>query len=146
MDSTTSFPPAAGLSRTFEEVEALDRAGRDAMLRELVQLFRGEGARILRDMRVAIVSGDTEQLQRLAHTLKGSAGAVSGHAVALAARDLEVIAGQSNAVATEQALDTLESEFRRLLAAFAESPTLKPIAVGGPTFPDLGIADHGGTP
>lgn len=146
MDTTVSSRPETGPPKVFDEAEALDRAGSESMLQELVQLFRGEGARILHELRDAAATGDLELLKRLAHTLKGSAGAVAGHAVALAARDLEGIAGGSSAAATGQALDTLEAEFRRLLAAFAEAPTLKPIAAGGRTIPDVGSADNGESP
>ena len=146
MDSTDSSPPETGPPMVFDEAEALDRAGSESMLQELVQLFRGEGARILHELRDAAATGNPEVLQRLAHTLKGSAGAVSGHAVARAARDLEVIAGRSSAVETDQALDALELEFHRLLAAFAEAAALKPLAAGGHSIPDVGVAGNGESP
>ncbi len=146
MDSTDSSPPETGPPMVFDEAEALDRAGSESMLQELVQLFRGEGARLLRELRDAATSEDTEALKRLAHTLKGSAGAVAGHAVAHAARDLEIIAGRSSAVETDQALGALELEFHRLLAAFAEAAALKPLAAGGHSIPNVGVADNGESP
>jgi two-component system sensor histidine kinase/response regulator len=112
----------------FDQAEALDRAGDDTLLWELVQLFREESVRLLLELRGAAAKGDAVELQRLAHTLKGSAATVAAHAVSQAARDVEMVARSDSLRESAETMAVLEQEMSRLLPVLEAATILKPAA------------------
>jgi PAS domain S-box-containing protein len=102
----------------------LDRAGvltrldndRD-LVREVVNLFRGDRPRLQSALRQAAAEGNTAELARVGHTLRGAAGNLSAPAVVQASQALEA-AGRAGLteearaaqVKLERELDRLEQE------------------------------------
>jgi HPt (histidine-containing phosphotransfer) domain-containing protein len=105
---------STGHDETFREAEFLDIVQGDRMLAiELAQLFLDDLEPRMEEIRAAIRSGDPRRLRSAAHTLKGSAGSVSGARVAASALALEVL-GRSGKI------DGAEGLFTELTAAGAD--------------------------
>jgi len=88
-----------------------------ALVRQLAQLFAEDAPRRLQGIDRALESGDFEEVVRIAHTLKGSAGSVCGRTAALAAAAVGSAARARDATATRQGLETLRVEMERLQRA-----------------------------
>ncbi len=109
--------------RVLDVEYALNRAGGDrVLLRELAFLFLGEYPKQLMTLAAAVASGDTDEVSRSAHTLKGSVvnfGAVEAvHALA----SLEQAGRNRNRAECPAALAELErvlAQLRVELAALA---------------------------
>ncbi len=57
----------------MDRAAVLERVEGDVeLLRQLVELFREDSARHLRDLRAALERGDAKAIERSAHALKGS--------------------------------------------------------------------------
>ena len=108
--------PSAAPAPAFDRRAALDRlAGDEALLFEMIDLFRAEGPRLLQEIRDALANGDAPGVRGAAHGLKGAAGYVGGTGVATAARLIEQLAEANDLSAVPAALETLEAELSRLL-------------------------------
>jgi len=86
----------------FERQMSFDRE----TMAEIIRLYKGETARQLAELEKAIGDGESQQVRKLAHTLKGSFGAVC--------------ALRAGALAHEIELAAVESNFSRALAMFQE--------------------------
>lgn len=90
-------------------------AGDEALVNEVLELFRQEAEALIADVRVAVKAGDALTIKRSAHRLKGALVSLGARPSVEAARALE-IAGTSGDVAGCKALfDRLESELARLM-------------------------------
>jgi HPt (histidine-containing phosphotransfer) domain-containing protein len=69
------------------------------------------------DLRAALAAGDASRLQRVAHTLKGSADVLGATAVVEAAQSLELIGRDQAMDQADAGLEQLELEVNRLLRA-----------------------------
>jgi PAS domain S-box-containing protein len=105
-----------------DEKEILDRAqileqtGANAeTLKEIVELFAVESAKLMKRIRDAITSEDTSELQRAAHTLRGSIRVFGAERPAAAALRLETMGRDENLVDAEQAWQVLVKEIERLM-------------------------------
>ena len=107
-------PPAA----PFDLEEAIGRVGGDrALLAEVAGLFLLEAGTLVGDVRSAVEAEDGERLARAAHRLRGS---VLTFAAAPAAEATNVLEAMGRAGALEgaaDALEGLEAEVERLVAA-----------------------------
>lgn len=101
---------------------ALSRVGGDAeLLKEIAVLFLGEYPKMLDELRAAAGRGDANQLERTAHSLKGSVSNFGAGAVVEAARKLEAM-GRARQIeeaapligALESALTALARELQAL--------------------------------
>jgi signal transduction histidine kinase/DNA-binding response OmpR family regulator len=102
------FDPGAALARVGGSTEAL---------RELMDVFRTDSARLLDDIRLALDSGDAVGLRAAAHTLKGMVSFFDAAAATEAAYHLERL-GESGVVAGgEGAAALLAAEVGRISAA-----------------------------
>ncbi len=81
----------------------------DAEMAELIELFVAEMPERICSLRSAFEQAATEDLQRLAHQLKGAAPGYGYPAIGVAAADLEEAAKQA------RALDDLRAELDELL-------------------------------
>jgi HPt (histidine-containing phosphotransfer) domain-containing protein len=63
---------------------------------EIIHLYIGETARQLADLEKLIADEESQKVQKLAHTLKGSFGAVCAHRAMALAREIELAAAQSD--------------------------------------------------
>jgi two-component system sensor histidine kinase/response regulator len=104
-----------------DEKETLDRdkilertAANEETLKEIVDLFVTESAKLMRRIRNAITNEDASELQRAAHTLKGSIRIFGAERAAAAALQLETIGRDKNLADAEQACQALVKEVERL--------------------------------
>jgi CheY-like chemotaxis protein len=104
-----------------EEKEILDRdrileqiGGSAETLNEIVELFAAESAKLMTRIRGAITNEDTSELQRAAHTLKGSIRIFGAERPAEAALRLETMGRDKNLLDAEQAWQVLVKEIERL--------------------------------
>jgi two-component system sensor histidine kinase/response regulator len=95
----------------------------DELIRDVVDLFLADHVDILGAMRAAIPAGDFEQVQRVAHTIKGAASNLSAPGVVGAADALEELCERRNGALIVPAFHRLTSEVERLTAALAELRT-----------------------
>jgi HPt (histidine-containing phosphotransfer) domain-containing protein len=101
--------------------EAIDRdrlleyaGGSAETLRELVQLFAVECPKLMNRIRDAITRNDASELQRAAHTLKGSIQVFGAARPAEAALRLETIGRSGDPAGAEEAWSALTEEIERL--------------------------------
>jgi CheY-like chemotaxis protein len=93
----------------------LERTGaNEETLKEIVELFVTESAKLMERIRVAITNSDASELQRAAHTLKGSIRIFGAERAAVAALQLETIGRDKNMNDAEQAWQVLVKEIERL--------------------------------
>jgi two-component system, sensor histidine kinase and response regulator len=125
--------PKADLDRTplpavVNRAAALDRLGGDAdLFAEVADLFRADSPGLLDELRRAIATADAPTVQRVAHSLKGSAGYVGGEPASAAAHKLELIGATGDLTAAPAVLDELFGEVARLTAVLAtELPPVLP--------------------
>ncbi|MFZ1324995.1 MAG: ATP-binding protein [Candidatus Contendobacter sp.] len=98
---------------------ALNRIGGNAtLLAKVVGLFRQTEAESAQRIRAALAAGDTDLAQRLAHTLKSTAGTVGALRLQAAARAIEMAVREGSAL-DEAALAELDSAHAEALAALA---------------------------
>ncbi|MEN3335651.1 MAG: hypothetical protein V7641_5016 [Blastocatellia bacterium] len=87
------------------------------LLQHLIKLFLAELPSYLSEMREAAARGDSERLERTAHTLKGSVSIFHASSVVEAAHRLEMVGRQDNLATAEEALAALEHELAWLKPA-----------------------------
>jgi two-component system sensor histidine kinase/response regulator len=108
---------ATGEGSGFDGADVLGRVEGDLdLLSEIVTLFESESRRMVAEMKLALTSGDSGGLRRIAHTLKGSASSLGGTGVARAAAVLERMGRDKLLTGGEACLATLERELVRLEA------------------------------
>jgi len=110
-----------GKLRLDDEVEPvdssaiLDRLGGDAqLLSELIAIHLNQSPSLLAAARRALQEKDGQELARVAHTIKGSAGNFLAHATVAMAEQLETLADQGDFPRAQQTLSALEGESERL--------------------------------
>lgn len=102
---------------TFNREIALDRVGGDEELfREVAQLYMNEYASIVDQIQSAIRAGSASDLQRSAHTLKGSLGTLGAEQAAAQALRLEMMGRLQDMTDASTAL----CELHRVLESFHE--------------------------
>ena len=106
---------------TLDRDQILERTGGNAeTLKEIVELFAAESAKLMKRMRDAIKNEDPSGLQRTAHTLKGSVRIFGAERAAAAALRVEMIGRHKNLVGAENALAELAGEVDRLMPMLTE--------------------------
>lgn len=94
--------------------------GNRELLADLVQLFRTEGPRLVREMRDAIATSDAAVLRRAAHTLAGNARMFSAPKLAETAREVERVAVAGDLANASQRLPEIEAAVGDLCSGLAE--------------------------
>jgi len=118
-----SQPP--GPQDTDQDVIDRDRlleyaGGSAEAMKELVDLFAVECPKLMKAVRETIDRNAASDLQRAAHTLKGSILIFGARRPAEAALRLETMGREGNLTGVEQAWSTLGKEVERLLAMLAD--------------------------
>jgi signal transduction histidine kinase/CheY-like chemotaxis protein len=120
--SSEASPVRPSKPASFDEEELLARVGgREDIRREVIDLFLGDGPRLVNVIREHLADGNVAGLCRAAHTLKGSAGNFGARGVVAAAQELENQAGHEDLTASRRLLATLEAEIGKLLTELAAS-------------------------
>lgn len=108
--------------RRFDRAAFLSRVGGDdALVAEVIALFRDDCPRALDAIRTATTAGDAPAVQRAAHALKGAAGSLSAGPVTEVARQLEAVAQSGDLSRASSLCDQLDREAARLLSALEAS-------------------------
>lgn len=110
-------PPEAPLDR---DVALKRTGGKPEVLGKIAQLFLAEGPRLLGDIRRALTDQKCADLERAAHTLKGSADLFGAEAVVDAAWRLETMGREQDLAGADDACTSLKRELERLMAALTE--------------------------
>jgi signal transduction histidine kinase/DNA-binding response OmpR family regulator len=118
-------PQETAANDVFDRASLLARIdGDETLLQELIGLFLEDAPQRLDHLRDALVDDDPQQLERIAHTLKGAAGNVCAHRTFEAAKRLERLAKMGDVLKTTDAFTDLEMEITRLqtmLSAYIET-------------------------
>ena len=111
----------------FDREVALAQVDGDLdLLSELATIFMEEASELLIDMRRSIIGRDSKTLERLAHTMKGSARTLGAGAVAEVAFQLELHTREGSFSGAAAACDSLQGELTRLDGALAPVKRLAP--------------------
>ncbi len=89
-------------------------------LKEIVELFATESAKLMKRIQDAIAIQDASGLQRAAHTLKGSIRVFGAERAATVAQRLEKLGNDKNFDGAEEVWALLAEEVERLLPMLAE--------------------------
>jgi CheY-like chemotaxis protein len=105
----------AGRSPAYDRVAAVAQlAGDEQLFRELASIFVEQYPRSLEQLRSARAAADAAQVQRLAHTLKGSVATFCAREVLEVIRDLEAAGCAGDLAAIDRSLPVLQEELQRL--------------------------------
>jgi len=100
---------------------ALKRTGgKPKILGQVAHLFLEEGPRLLGDVRRALTDQNCTELERAAHTLKGSADLFGAQALVDAAWQLETMGREKTLAGADDACTALRRELERLMPALTE--------------------------
>ncbi len=97
--------------------------GKEEFLKELVQLFLDESAKMFDELRAALDEKNAKTIQRTAHTLKSSLKALGAMPVAQLAERLETIGRENRLDDADEAAALLREKFEQLkpeLIAFVD--------------------------
>jgi len=98
----------------------LDRfEGDQDLLREIIGLFLEDCPRRVSEMRDALARGDSEALQHVAHSIRGSVGNFAAAAAVDAAVQLETMGRTGDMAHADEACAALERQIALLIAALA---------------------------
>ena len=100
---------------TIQNLVELDDGGH-GLLSEMIEIFREDTPRRIRDILAAIADGNAEELSRTAHALKGGSGALGAHALRILAADLEALGREGATEAGPDLHGRLEGTFQATLA------------------------------
>jgi len=114
--SQTQDNAIADEKEILDRDQILEQTGANAeTLKEIVELFAVESAKLMKRIRDAITSEDTSEMQRAAHMLRGSIQIFGAERPAAAALRLETMGREENLVDAEQAWQVLVKEVERLM-------------------------------
>lgn len=106
--------PAPG-EPVFDRADLLDRLGGDeALLREIVTVFREERQGMQRAIHEACAQGTSSDLERVAHSMKGALLNLSAPRAASIARRLEEQGSRGDLTGCAELLPQLDVELERL--------------------------------
>jgi HPt (histidine-containing phosphotransfer) domain-containing protein len=91
--------------------------GSTGLLAEMTALFRDDTPQRIQDLAAAAARGDAGTFSRVAHALKGGAGALGATGMRGAAAELEALGHEGSVDASPDLRDRLDELFRRSLAA-----------------------------
>ena len=114
--SSEAFAAKEPVSGVLDGAAALERVDGDSeLLEELVRLFTEESAKTLAELEQALNAQDGQQLERLAHTLKGCASNLGALVVPETARKLEEQAHSQNWESAAGLVRSLRNDIERLI-------------------------------
>jgi HPt (histidine-containing phosphotransfer) domain-containing protein len=93
--------------------------GDEALVKEVLGLFRAEAEGLLRDVENAVASADSQALKRTAHRLKGALVSLAAGPTTDCARALEVCGGSGPIDQAPALFAQLKLEMSRLLREIA---------------------------
>jgi HPt (histidine-containing phosphotransfer) domain-containing protein len=94
--------------------------GDQRLLHELVEIFVDDGPKRLEALRTAMTSSDAQQLEHIAHSLRGSAAILGAARLQKAALALEETAREGRVEHKAQLVTEVADELVRVMAFFAD--------------------------
>ncbi len=108
------------MSKIFDQEASLVRMGNDhELFQEMVGLLKADAPPLLAALRSALREGDTQRLQRAAHTLKGLAANFGAERAVADASNVEKLAKAPQSSGVPAAIAKLEESVDELVAALA---------------------------
>jgi two-component system sensor histidine kinase/response regulator len=102
----------------FDQGQALEYSGGDKeLLQEIARMYLEDGPSRLGEIREGLEKGDMSVVERAAHKLRGSLGALAAPLATKAAQELESLAAASDLSNIERAVAALDVEVARLRPA-----------------------------
>jgi len=115
--STSPRPATDEQEPLFNREETLKRVGGSMeLLREITELLRSNCPNMLDAVRRAIEEANAEQLERAAHTLKGSVANFGAGPVYQTARALEMMGREGNLSPAHEMFETLKKQLEQLIS------------------------------
>jgi two-component system, sensor histidine kinase and response regulator len=115
------------MNTSAQDTEVIDRAvildrvgGDEDLLREITAIFLEEYPALIEEIRTAVGNQDAEQLERAAHTLKGSVANFGAQAATQAAYRLEGMGRRGELHGSGSAFEELVSRFEQLHPALEQ--------------------------
>ena len=106
---------------TLDELRSYaDGDDADAVLLDLIRTFFDGAAQHVDELREALRAHDAARIERIAHTLKGSAGTLGAKRVARLCRNLEEFAREEGLPADDSVIEEIHREVERLRSALRE--------------------------
>lgn len=121
-DSTPSPPSGAAIDEATLERLREDLGGDDS-LRPLIASFLGEAAMLLKELAMALSSGEAAQAQRANHTLESTSLTFGASRLAALARECEALRKDGRLSEVSARLPRLELLFAAVQAALAPTTT-----------------------
>jgi HPt (histidine-containing phosphotransfer) domain-containing protein len=113
------FTPDHASDSVLDVVQALERMEGDReLLEELAHLFTDEWPKSVAEIEGALKAGDTTELERLAHGLKGAAANVGAKRLSAAALEMEKISAARNFKSIPGQWEIVKEEAAALLEEF----------------------------
>jgi HPt (histidine-containing phosphotransfer) domain-containing protein len=97
-----------------ESLRQLTPPGEPDVLGEILSLFLDEVPRKIATLRAAVTSGDAVEVQRIAHSLKGSTGNIGARAMYDVCRQLDDRAKSGEVARLQPLVDALDAEYGRV--------------------------------
>jgi HPt (histidine-containing phosphotransfer) domain-containing protein len=102
------------------ELRQFQGEGEPDIVQELAAAFQFETPPLLQALYRAVAEGQSEQLKRAAHNLKGSSNNLGARTMAALSADLEALGKQGTVEGAAELIIRLEQEYRRVCQALAE--------------------------
>jgi two-component system sensor kinase len=119
-EPNTSTAAESSAESIMDWTAALDRiGGREDLLKQMVGLFYKESDKLMPSLREAIARQDNPKVQRLGHSIKGSASCFAATPAMSAAVRLEFMGRDGNLSGADEAYALLELEIDRLKQALS---------------------------
>jgi HPt (histidine-containing phosphotransfer) domain-containing protein len=134
-DSAGSSPGASGrfssdeasTGSVFNYEESVTRLGGDgALFDDILDIFLEDAPKLLAQASTSLCSGDSETLERAAHTLKGLSANFAAGAAVEAGYAVELLAREHRLQSAALCFPRLEAELQRLEAALREFRSHRP--------------------
>lgn len=107
------------LGEVIDKDEVMERVDGDIeLLMEMIELFITDYPKLMSKIKNAIIQKDSRELERNAHTIKGSVGNFAADSVYGIALSLEIMGRNDDMTDAEEAYAKLEREMERLIQAF----------------------------
>ncbi len=127
-EAGTEPQPVGTPAGVLDKAALLARVGgREDRLRAIIQVFQGESAGLMAELREAIAGGQAAGLQRAAHSLKGAAGLFGAAGVVENALRLESLGQAGELTGAMESYGRLEEEIRKLNSALADLLSSSPV-------------------
>ncbi len=98
----------------IESLRALESEGEPGLLEELVELFLSDTPPRMRNLELAVTSGDARTVEEIAHSLKSSCGNLGAASLSVLFRQIEALGRGQDLDGVDALVAESNAEFRRV--------------------------------